>query len=109
MLGFEFKGFAQSRGEAYYAEMAAAGRKFGLHEPMAEEQKARIGQQRLYFRIRDVDVHHARLAAWDAEPGAIKRTSWMDFFVVRDADGNEIAFAVTDPERHATDPWSTRD
>ena len=28
-----------------------------------------------------------------------------DFFIVRDPDGHEIVFAVTEAERHSIDPW----
>jgi hypothetical protein len=38
-------------------------------------------------------------------PGAVVETGWMDYFIVRDPDGHEIVFAVTDPERHPKDPW----
>jgi predicted enzyme related to lactoylglutathione lyase len=105
VLGFEFLGYANRDGEPYYAEMAAGGRKFGLHEPMSEAQRSKVGEQRLYFRVQDVAAHRSRIAAWDAEPGEVKKTDWMDMFIVRDADGHEIVFAATDPETHSIDPW----
>lgn len=105
VLGFEFLGFAESEGEPYYAEMAAGGLKFGLHEPMTAAQKTRVGRLLLYFRVRDLAAQRARVAARGGEPGEIKRTDWMDMFTVRDPDGNEIVFAFTDPARHPIDPW----
>ncbi|MDH3196891.1 MAG: VOC family protein [Candidatus Krumholzibacteria bacterium] len=108
VLGFEFQGFANTKGEPYYAEMVAGEQKFGLHEPTSSGQEARVGQQRLYFRVNDLEPHHARVVAWGGEPGEIKKTAWMDMFIVRDPDGNEIVFAVTDPDRHSINPWNTR-
>jgi catechol 2,3-dioxygenase-like lactoylglutathione lyase family enzyme len=106
VLGFGFLGHAELDGQPYYAEMTAANVKFGLHEPMSAAQEARVGQQRLYFRVADLQAHRARLLAWGAQPDDIRETAWMDMFIVRDPDGNEIVFAVTDPGRHASDPWS---
>lgn len=106
VLGFEFLGLTNlAGGEPYYAEFAAGGRKFGLHEPINEEQEERVGQQRIYFRVRDLDAHRARLEARDVAVGETVKTDWMDFFIVRDADGHEIVFAFTDPELHGTNPW----
>jgi predicted enzyme related to lactoylglutathione lyase len=106
VLGFEFKGFATlTDGTPYYAEMVAGKLKFGLHEPTAPEHEARVGKQRLYFRVRDLSAHWTRVAAWGGEPGEIKETKWMDMFTVRDADGHEIVFALTDPARHTINPW----
>jgi predicted enzyme related to lactoylglutathione lyase len=106
VLGFGFDGFAnRSDGDPYYAEMIAGGLKFGLHEPTAAGQETRIGQQRLYFRVRDLAAHRARVVAWGGEPGKIKETDWMDMFIVRDPDGHEIVFAFTDPDKHSIDPW----
>lgn len=107
VLGFGFLGFANSKGHPYYAEMAAAGVKFGLHEPTSTAQESKVGQQRLYFRIEDLQAHRQRILAWGGTPGDIKTTDWMDMFIVRDPDGNEIVFAVTDPERHSSNPWRT--
>lgn len=108
VLGFAFEGYANSAGEPYYAEMAAGGAKFGLHEPMSAGQEAKIGQGRLYFRVEDLHAHRSRVVAREGKPGEIKVTGWMDMFIVRDPDGNEIAFAVTDPERHSINPWNTK-
>ena len=105
VLGFDFLGFAEGDSGPYYAEMAAGNLKFGLHEPMVPEQESRIGQQRLYFRVQDLEVHRSRVASWGGEPGPVNKTDWMDMFIVRDADGHEIVFALTDPERHSIDPW----
>lgn len=109
VLGFTFEGFANSAGQPYYAEMAAAGVKFGLHEPTSTGQETKIGQERLYFRVEDLQAHRSRVLAWGVEPGEIMVTGWMDMFIVRDPDGNEIVFAVTDPERHTSNPWNTED
>lgn len=109
VLGFDFLGFANSKGQPYYAEMAAARVKFGLHEPTSSSQEAKVGQQRLYFRVRDLRAHRARVLARGGEPGEIKVTSWMDMFTVRDPDGNEVVFAVTDPGRHTSNPWTVDD
>jgi predicted enzyme related to lactoylglutathione lyase len=105
VFGFGFEGFAELNGNTYYAEMTAAEVKFGLHEPTARGDEARVGRQRLYFRVQDVAVHHERIAAWDGHPGPIRHTDWMDMFTATDRDGNEIVFASTDPARHSIDPW----
>ena len=105
VLGFKFDGFSNSDGEPYYAETIAGGLKFGLHEPMSEDQEDRVGQQRLYFRVKDVQLHRRRVDAWGGNPGKMKQTDWMDMFIVKDPDGNEIVFATTDLERHSIDPW----
>lgn len=108
VLGFAFEGFARLDGNPYYVEMAAAGIKFGLHEPTSTEQVTKIGQERLYFRVEDLEGHRSRVLAWGGAPGEIKLTGWMDMFMVRDPDGNEIVFALTDPERHSSNPWNTK-
>ena len=105
VLGFELLDFAELQGQRYYCEMAAGGRKFGLHEPTAPDQRPQIGQQRLYFRVRDLLAHRTRILAWQNSPGEIKGTDWMDMFVVRDPDGHQIVFATTDPAQHGIDPW----
>jgi predicted enzyme related to lactoylglutathione lyase len=87
--------------------MVAAKVKFALHEPMSPAQESKIGQQRLYFRIEDLAAHHSRVLAWGGDAGEIKKTDWMDMFLIRDPDGNEIIFAFTDPDRHAIYPWNT--
>jgi len=107
VLGFAFEGFANLGGQPYYAEMAAAGIKFGLHEPTSPGQESRIGQERLYFRVKDVQAHRTRVLARGGAPGEIKKTEWMDMFTVRDPDGNEIVFACTDSARHSINPWNT--
>lgn len=105
VLGFGFLGYSELEGEPYYAEMAAGPLKFGLHEPLTPEQRERVGRQRLYFRVRDVEAQRAAVAARGGEPSEMVRTTWMDFFIVRDPDGHEIVFAVTDPARHDQNPW----
>lgn len=105
VLGFEFLGFANADGRPYYAEMAAGGRKFGLHMPMSKEQESKVGQQRLYFRVTDLSFHYSRVSERGGNPAEIKHTDWMDMFIVRDSDGNEIVFAFTDPAQHSIDPW----
>ena len=106
VLGFEFLGLTNlASGEPYYAEFAAGGRKFGLHEPISEAQGERVGKQRIYFREGDLNAHRLRLDAHEVSVGETVKTDWMDFFIVRDADGHEIVFAFTDPELHGTNPW----
>jgi predicted enzyme related to lactoylglutathione lyase len=105
VLGFEFHGYAEIEGDPYYADLSAADLKFGLHEPTSKGQEPRVGKQRLYFRVENLEAHHARVAARNGNPGDIKKTDWMDMFIVRDPDGNEIVFAFTDPETHSIDPW----
>jgi hypothetical protein len=85
--------------------MAAGSQKFGLHEPMNEEQREWVGHQRLYFRVRDVRAHRAFVEARGATSGKLVQTDWMDMFIVRDPDGHQIVFAETDPSRHRIDPW----
>ena len=104
-LGFDFLGYADLNGSPYYAEMSAAGVKFGLHEPTSTDQNAKVGQTRLYFRVKDVDAHRSRIMAWGAQAGDIRKTAWMDMFIVKDPDHNEIVFAVTDSSRHTSNPW----
>jgi len=107
VLGFDFTGFANSNGEPYYGEMVAKDVKFGLHEPMSDDQKSKVGKQRLYFRVLDLQAHRTRVEARGGNPEEIRTTDWMDLFLVRDPDGNEIVFAMTDPERHSINPWNT--
>ncbi|MFW6198362.1 MAG: VOC family protein [Acidobacteriota bacterium] len=105
-LGFGLEGFSdRSDGSPYYAEMTAGDRKFGLHEPTQPGQGSRVGEARLYFRVLDLEAHRERLAGRGAEPSEILETDWMDMCIVRDPDGHEIVFAVTDPDRHGMDPW----
>lgn len=108
VLGFSFEGFANLDGQPYYAEMAAGETKFGLHEPTSTGQESKVGRQRLYFRVEDLLTHRSRVLAQGGDPGKIKATGWMDFFIVRDPDGNEIVFAVTDSDRHSINPWTTK-
>jgi hypothetical protein len=82
VLGFDFLRFAEHDGRAYYAEMLAAQTKFGLHEPLSPSQEDKVGKVRLYFRVRDLDAHHARVAARGGEPGELRRTGRMDMFLV---------------------------
>lgn len=106
VLGFDFDGFSnRSDGTPYYAEMLAGKQKFGLHEPIQESQKSRVGQARLYFRVGSLKTDRERIAERGTQPGPILETDWMDMFIVPDPDGNEIVFAVTDPSRHSIDPW----
>lgn len=105
VLGFEHDGYAGEPGDPYYAEMLAGPLKFGLHEPTMEGDEERIGRARPYFRVRSLDSHRRRIVARGGEAGEILERSWMDYFVVRDPDGNAVVFAFTDPARHAVDPW----
>ena len=105
VLGFELLSYSGAEDDPYYADLAAGDLKLGLHEPSAPGQERRVGQQRIYFRVKDLARHRARVVAWGAEPGPVVETGWMDYFIVHDPDGHEIVFAVTDPERHPIDPW----
>ena len=106
VLGFELDGFAGDEANPYYAEMLAGPVKFGLHEPTMSGDELRIGQQRLYFRVRDIDSHRQYVESRGVKVGEILRRSWMDYFLVEDLDGNTIVFAVTDSERHTSEPWT---
>ena len=106
VLGFKLDGFAGDEADPYYADMLAGPTKFGLHEPTMSGDELRIGQQRLYFRVRDLDAHSHHVEAQGIEVKEIFRRSWMDYFVVKDPDGNVIVFAVTDSERHTSEPWT---
>jgi predicted enzyme related to lactoylglutathione lyase len=105
VLGFEFLGFSLMEGEPYYAEMAAGGLKFGLHNPMNDEQEGWVGHQRIYFRVWDATEQRSDVMARGGDPGELRETDWMDMFIVRDPDGHEIVFAATDSTKHSVDPW----
>ena len=105
VLGFEFLGFTEADGEPYYAEMAAGSFKFGLHNPMNDEQETWVGHQRIYFRVTDVRSHRLLVEERGGSPGELLETDWMDMFIVRDADGHQIVFAETDESKHTLDPW----
>lgn len=105
VLGFELLSYAERDGAPYYAEMAAGPLKFGLHDPLNAEHREWVGHQRLYFRVRDVDAHRARVEERGGSPEEVVETEWMDMFIARDPDGHQIVFASTDPEKHSIDPW----
>jgi predicted enzyme related to lactoylglutathione lyase len=105
VLGFGLLAFADDERAPYYAEMAAGRQKFGLHAPRTDAERARVGKQRLYFRVRDVAACRERIQARGGSPGPIERTAWMTMCVVRDADGHEIVIAETDAAVHTIDPW----
>lgn len=105
VLGFDLDGFAGDEADPYYAEMLAGRLKFGLHEPTMDGDEERVGRQRLYFRVRDLETHRQRVQAEGGSPSEIYRRSWMDYFTVRDPDGNVVAFAATVPDRHTSQPW----
>jgi hypothetical protein len=48
-----------------------------------------VGQQRIYFRVRDVTAHHKRVTACEGRSGPIEQTAWMTMFAVTDPDGHE--------------------
>lgn len=104
-LGFALLDTAEQDGRIYYAEMGAGTQKFGLHDPTSDAEASRVGKQRLYFRVGDLDAHRRRVEAWGAEPAPIVDTAWMRMFAVCDPDGHEIVFAMTDPAIHTVDPW----
>ena len=105
VLGFAFDGYAQIKGEPYYADMLAGPLKFGLHEPVSDADRPRVGKIRIYFRVEDLEKQHRRVAAWGGSPGNVVERSWMDMFGVEDPDGNLIMFAYTSPDKHSSDPW----
>lgn len=105
VLGFELDGFAGAADDPYYAEMLAGPLKFGLHEPTRAGDDERVGRQRIYFRVLELEAHRRGVEERGGDPGEIVRRDWMDFFTVTDPDGNEIVLAVTDPERHTSRPW----
>ena len=81
-----------------------AGRRFGIHSPTGKADQRSVGAAKVYFRVKDLDAHRRRAAAWGAKPSYIKRRSWMDMFHVVDPDGNRIYFAFTDDDVHGN-PW----
>ena len=105
VLGFELDGFAGDESHPYYAEMLAGPTKFGLHEPTMSGDELRIGQQRLYFRVQDLNAHRRFVESHGVEVTEILQRTWMDYFLVKDLDGNTVVFAVTDSERHTSEPW----
>lgn len=105
VLGFELDGYSGDEANPYYAEMLAGPRKFGLHEPTMPGDESRVGQQRLYFRVRDLLVQRRFIESKGVEVKEVYYRDWMDFFSIEDSDGNIIVFAVTDSERHSTEPW----
>jgi len=106
VLGFELDGFAGDEADPYYAEMLAGPTKFGLHEPTMSGDELRVGQQRLYFRVHDLEAHSRYVEANGINVPEIYRRDWMDYFIVKDLDGNTVVFAVTDSERHTSEPWT---
>jgi hypothetical protein len=84
--------------------MSYAGRRFGIHSPTSEADERSVGAAKVYFRVKNLDAHHRRATAWEAQPSDIKKRSWMDMFHVVDPDGNRIFFAFTDDNVHGN-PW----
>lgn|GEM_PF-2452808 len=87
-----------------YAEMSYAGRRFGLHLPQNDHDRASVGQMKVYFRVKDLQAHHRRVVAWGAKAGDIQDRPWMRMFLVTDPDGHRIYFAFTDNAIHGN-PW----
>src|SRR5262245_54637261 len=56
VLGFAFLNWSDDEKAPYYAEMAAGTQKFGLHVPGDAGERARVGKQRIYFRVRSVEA-----------------------------------------------------
>jgi catechol 2,3-dioxygenase-like lactoylglutathione lyase family enzyme len=108
VLGFELDGFAGDEANPYYAEMLAGPTKFGLHEPTMPGDESRIGQQRLYFRVQDIAAHRRYVEAHGIGVKEIFQRNWMDYFLIKDLDGNIVVFAVTDSERHTSEPWTNK-
>ena len=108
VLGFELDGFAGDEANPYYAEMLAGPTKFGLHEPTMPGDESRIGQQRLYFRVQDIDAHRRYVGTHGIDVTEIFQRNWMDYFLIKDLDGNIVVFAVTDSERHTSEPWTNK-
>lgn len=83
--------------------------KGGRYETTSKRQEGQVGQQRLYFRLDDLIAHRSRVLAGGGDVGEITTTAWMDMFIVLDAVGIEIVFAVTSPDRHSSNPWNTEE
>ncbi len=118
VLGFKFHHFYDhvsgdsvvkwTRTEApIYAEMAYAGRHFGLHLPQSDADRESVGRMKIYFRVKDLEAHHRRVSAWGADVGKIKDRPWMRMFLVTDPDGHRIYFSFTDDAIHGN-PWFGR-
>ena len=104
-LGFDLLNDILNEKEPYYAEMASGETKFGLHAPGSDRERERVGKQRLYFRVEDVNAHRDFVGSCGGKPGEIFETAWMTMFSVTDLDGHEITFAETDPAKHTINPW----
>ena len=105
VFGFALEGFTGDEADPYYAEMLAGPTKFGLHEPTMAGDESRVGQQRLYFRVHDLEAQRRFVEANGIKVQEIYRRDWMDYFVAQDLDGNLIVFAETDSDRHTSEPW----
>jgi catechol 2,3-dioxygenase-like lactoylglutathione lyase family enzyme len=104
-LGFDLLSETLEEKALYYAEMAAGETKFGLHTPGTDRERERVGKQRLYFRVADINTHRNYVDSCGGNPGEIVETAWMTMFSVTDPDGHEITFAETDLTKHTIDPW----
>lgn len=87
-----------------YAEMSYAGRRFGLHLPQSQDDERSVGRMKVYFRVKDLDAHYARVKEHGGKPGALRKKPWMDMFRVVDPDGHRIYFAYTEDAVHGN-PW----
>ena len=76
-----------------WAEMAAGDLTFGLHR-IREDEELRVGGNRHYFHVEDVDSHHRRVRAHGVATGPIIDRPWMRMFSVNDPDGHSIYFAT---------------
>ena len=56
--------------------------------------------------MHDLGAHRRYVETHGVEVKEIFQRSWMDFFLVKDLDGNIVVFAVTDTERHMSEPWT---
>jgi catechol 2,3-dioxygenase-like lactoylglutathione lyase family enzyme len=90
-----------------YAEMSAGPLTVAIH--LGEELGDSEGKTRHYFRVDDVDAHHARLSERGIDVGEIHDLPWMRLFSVRDPDGHLLSFFTppTDDDDTETDTDSS--
>jgi hypothetical protein len=60
-----------------------------------ELQEACVGCGVFYFRVRDVDLEHNRIATLGVPAGDIRSTPLLRRFMTMDPDGNKLFFSET--------------